>query len=85
MLSLHQRVSLRPEPFGALAYHYDSRKLVFLRHPDVLTVVRSLDGTRTVAEILEECGVARLRWPAFDAALSSLLASELICEHVPTR
>jgi hypothetical protein len=31
---LHPQVALRPEPFGALAYHYGNRKLVFLKHPE---------------------------------------------------
>jgi len=35
---LHPQVALRPEPFGALAYHYGNRKLVFLKHPDVHNV-----------------------------------------------
>ena len=35
-------VALRPEPFGALAYHYGNRRLTFLRSPDLVTVVRSL-------------------------------------------
>ena len=26
-------MALRPEPFGALAYHYGSRRLTFLRSP----------------------------------------------------
>jgi mycofactocin biosynthesis protein MftB len=30
-LMLHPQVALRPEPFGALAYHYGNRKLVFLK------------------------------------------------------
>ncbi|MCY7299756.1 MAG: mycofactocin biosynthesis chaperone MftB, partial [Ilumatobacteraceae bacterium] len=29
-LALHPQVALRPEPFGALAYHYGNRRLVFL-------------------------------------------------------
>ena len=28
-LKLHPSVALRPEPFGALAYHYDNRRLIF--------------------------------------------------------
>ena len=39
-LALDPQVALRPEPFGALAYHYGNRRLVFLKHPDVVSVVR---------------------------------------------
>lgn len=78
-------MALRPEPFGALAYHYDNRKLIFLRHPDLLTVVQSLDGRRTVAEALDVAGVASSRRPSFLAALQSLLDSEMLGEPALTR
>ena len=41
-LALDPQVALRPEPFGALAYHYGNRRLIFLKHPDVVRVVRAL-------------------------------------------
>jgi putative mycofactocin binding protein MftB len=72
-------VSLRPERFGALAYSFDTRKLSFLKHPDLVTVVESLDGTRTVGQALEQAGVASQRWPSFLHALGTLEASEMIC------
>ncbi|CAN5450192.1 MAG: mycofactocin biosynthesis chaperone MftB [Acidimicrobiia bacterium] len=85
VLTRHPQVALRPEPFGALAYHYDNRKLIFLRHPDLLTVVQSLDGRRTVAEALDVAGVASSRRPSFLAALQSLLDSEMLGEPALTR
>ena len=39
-LQLHPQVALRPEPFGALAYHYGNRRLLFLKHPDMVRVVQ---------------------------------------------
>ncbi len=56
-LDLHPHVALRPEPFGALAYHYDTRKLVFLKHPDVVRVVQSLADHDTVADTLSACDI----------------------------
>ena len=41
---LSPRVGLRPEPFGALAYHFDTRRLVFLKSPDLVDLVHSLDA-----------------------------------------
>ena len=79
-LALHPQVALRPEPFGALAYHYDNRKLVFLKHPDVVTVVRALDGRRTLGEVFTECGIEPARWPSFERALSGLCDSEMLME-----
>ena len=81
-LGLDHRVSLRPEPFGALAYHSGNRRLIFLRQADVVNVVRSLDDHDTVADALRSCGVAASRWPAFVAALESLLRSEVLRERV---
>jgi len=80
-LRLHPQVALRPEPFGALAYHYGNRRLVFLKHPDVVSVVRELERHDTVGETLEACGVAALRWPSFVKALDSLHESDVICER----
>ena len=79
-LALHHQVALRPEPFGALAYHYGTRKLVFLKHPDVVEVVRALDGEATLAEVLQDCGIDHGRWPSFERALSHLVASDMLTE-----
>ena len=79
-LELDDRVALRPESFGALAYHYGNRRLIFLRHPDVLTVVRSLGGHETVADTLRACDIAPARWPSFLAAIESLVRSEVLRE-----
>ena len=78
---LNHQVALRPEPFGALAYHYGNRKLVFLRHPDIVEVVQELDGEATLAEVLEECGVNSSRWPSFDRAFGQLMASDMLTEN----
>jgi len=83
-LALDPQVALRPEPFGALAYHYGNRKLIFLKHPDVVRVVQSLDGERTLAETLTACDVDETRWPSFERALSSLTESEMLHEHQDT-
>jgi putative mycofactocin binding protein MftB len=34
------RVAVRPEPFGALLYHFGARRLSFLKNTTVLAVVR---------------------------------------------
>ena len=74
-------MALRPEPFGALAYHYGNRRLIFLKHPDVVRVVRSLDEHGSLAETLDACGIDPARWPSFLSALRSLEASEVLREH----
>ncbi|MEY2966987.1 MAG: hypothetical protein RLY50_1037 [Actinomycetota bacterium] len=75
---LDPRVSLRPEPFGALAYHHGNRRLVFLRHPDIVDVVRDLAASESVREALSARGVVESRWPSFVTALESLHKSEIL-------
>ncbi len=82
-LALDTRVALRPEPFGALAYHYGNRRLIFLKHPDVVRVVEALDGAATLGEVLASCGVDERRWGSFERARSSLLDSEMLHEREP--
>lgn len=80
-LALDPQVALRPEPFGALAYHYGNRKLIFLKHPDVVRVVQHLDGDRTLADTLAACDIDEARWPSFEKALVALTESEMLREH----
>ena len=75
---LHPQVAVRPEPFGALAYHYGNRRLIFLKHPDVVRVVRALGEHGSVAATLTACGIAESRWPSFVTALESLERSQLL-------
>ncbi|MCQ3806411.1 MAG: mycofactocin biosynthesis chaperone MftB [Acidimicrobiaceae bacterium] len=75
---LHERVALRPEPFGALAYHYDNRRLNFLRAPELVTLVESLGEHRSVREAFDSAGLDQSRWPSFEKALASLAASDFL-------
>ncbi len=75
---LHPQVALRPEPFGALAYHYGNRRLVFLKHPDIVRVVKTMGQHPSLREALLAEGVDEARWPSFVSALSSLTTSEII-------
>jgi putative mycofactocin binding protein MftB len=77
-LELHPQVALRPEPFGALAYHYGTRRLVFLKHPDVVRVVRALADQPSVEATFDACEIAAHRRPAFERALASLVHSEML-------
>ena len=75
---LHPQVAVRPEPFGALVYHYGNRKLVFLKSPRMVAIVRSLDGTSSVTDVLRRNGVPVDREHRFVDALSTLLRSDMI-------
>ncbi len=80
-LELHPQVALRPEPFGALAYHYGNRRLVFLKHVDVVAVARSLADHPSLAAALQAAEIDPGRWPSFAVAFESLRTSEVIRER----
>lgn len=75
---LSPAVALRSEPFGAMAYHYGNRKLTFLKKPELVSVVRSLEDTATVRDALVQSAVPEAQWPAYIAALHSLAATDMI-------
>ena len=75
---LHDRVALRPEPFGALAYHYGNRSLNFLRAPELVALVRSLGDHDSVRSALSASEIDERRWPSFEKALASLARSEVL-------
>jgi putative mycofactocin binding protein MftB len=71
-------VALRPEPFGALAYHFGTRRLCFLKTPQLVAVVRSLAGHPDVHAALDVAGVTTTERAAYLGALASLAAGGLI-------
>jgi putative mycofactocin binding protein MftB len=77
-LELHPQVALRPEPFGALAYHYGNRRLVFLRSPELVELVRSLGEHPSLDDALAASPIPPARWPSFRTACDSLLSSEVL-------
>jgi putative mycofactocin binding protein MftB len=54
---LHPQVAVRPEPFGALLYHFGTRKLSFLKSRTVVDMVMALDDHATAREALRATGV----------------------------
>lgn len=80
-LELHPQVALRPEPFGALAYHFGNRRLVFLKHCDVVAVVQQLAEHPSLSATLTACDIAPTRWPSFERAFASLKSSEIVRER----
>lgn len=76
--ALSASVALRPEPFGALAYHFGNRRLSFLRRPELVGVVQGLASAPDVRTALIRAGVPQEQFPAYVGALRSLAASEMI-------
>jgi putative mycofactocin binding protein MftB len=71
-------VALRPEPFGALAYHFGNRRLTFLKRPELVDVVRALAGSASVRSALVAAGVDEAQFPTYLAALNGLAAADMI-------
>jgi putative mycofactocin binding protein MftB len=76
---LHAQVSVRPERFGALLYHFGTRRLTFLKSPALLAVVRTLDGAPSARDACRSAGVSEDELPAYAAALAALAGSQMIC------
>ncbi|MFD3703751.1 mycofactocin radical SAM maturase [Nocardia sp. NPDC058658] len=74
--TLHPRVSLRPESFGALLYHFGTRKLSFLKSRDLVDVVRSLPAHSSVRDALRAKGIDASE--AHVAALEQLADTDMI-------
>jgi mycofactocin biosynthesis protein MftB len=76
---LSPRVGLRPEPFGALAYHYDTRRLVFLKSNDLVDLVRSLERHDSAAAAIDALvDPSTSRRSTYLTALASLCDSGVV-------
>lgn len=78
---LHPQVSVRPERFGALLYHFGTRRLTFLKTPTLLTVVSSLDSQPSARAACAAAGVTAAELPAYASALAALAAGSMICRY----
>ncbi len=73
---LNPDVALRPEPFGALAYHFGNRRLSFLKAPDLVGLVRGLGAHDCVSDALAT--VPDGRRDVYLRALAALAAADMI-------
>lgn len=78
---LDRQVALRPEPFGALAYHFGTRRLSFLKTHKLVAVVESLGEHASGLAACRAAGVSESELPAYEAALSRLEASGMVVER----
>ena len=75
------QVSLRNESFGALVYHFGTRRLSFLKTPELHAVVAGLEQHESVHAAVEAAGVAPAQRPAYLKALAGLAANGTIEER----
>jgi putative mycofactocin binding protein MftB len=78
---LHPKVSVRPEPFGALLYHFGTRRLSFLKDRTLLTVVQTLAESSTARAACVAAGVDASDLPRYQRALTTLAESSMVVER----
>jgi mycofactocin biosynthesis protein MftB len=74
---LNPQVALRDESFGALAYHYGNRRLVFLKSRPLVELVSSLERYPSASAAIRALAPAGQR-ASYERALGRLAASEVI-------
>jgi putative mycofactocin binding protein MftB len=79
---LHHQVAVRPEPFGALLYHFGTRKLSFLKNRTIVDVVKSLDEQPDAVAALRAAGIDDQQQAPYLHALGVLVKSNmLVCKE----
>jgi putative mycofactocin binding protein MftB len=78
---VHAQVAIRPERFGALLYHFGTRRLSFLKNQTLLAVVQSLDEQPTARQACAAAGVTDTELAGYRSALATLASSHMICER----
>lgn len=72
------QVSVRPESFGALLYHFGTRRLSFLKDPVLLAVVQQLPSQPTARAALVAAGVPEADQGRYARSLATLVATEML-------
>jgi putative mycofactocin binding protein MftB len=72
------QVAVRPEPFGALVYHFGTRRLTFLKSQLLLDVVSTLADHDSARDACRAAGVAQDEMPRYEKALITLAATAMI-------
>ena len=75
---LADQVALRSEPFGALAYHFGTRRLSFLKTTKLLAVVQALGEHPTGRSACAAAGVSDAELGAYERALGTLVDSGMV-------
>jgi putative mycofactocin binding protein MftB len=79
---LAPQVSVRPEPFGALLYHFGTRRLSFLKDRRLLAVVRGLAEASTARDACAAAGVDDAELATYERALARLASTDMVRERV---
>lgn len=80
---LHPQVSVRPERFGALLYHFGTRKLSFLKNATMVTLVTTLADHPDARAACRAAGVEPAHQGAYLDALGVLAKSQILIAADP--
>ncbi|MGD9619975.1 MAG: mycofactocin biosynthesis chaperone MftB [Mycolicibacterium sp.] len=81
---LHPQVAVRPEPFGALLYHFGTRKLSFLKNQTIAGVVNSLADHSDARSACRAAGIDEASSAPYFRALAVLAQSKmLVRQEIP--
>lgn len=75
---LHPRVAVRPEPFGALLYHFGTRRLSFLKEVRLVGLVTTLGDYPSVEEAFDALAIPDRHRPGYVAALQRLVETDML-------
>jgi len=75
------RVSVRPEPFGALLYHFGTRRLSFLKDRRLLDVLQRLGSSPDARSACVAAGLDERDLPTYERALARLAATDMLQER----
>lgn len=78
---LNPDVSVRPESFGALLYHFGTRRLSFLKDRRLLDVVNHLGEAPTARSACARAGIDDASLPVFARALTRLAETGMLQER----
>ena len=80
---LHPQVAVRPEPFGALLYHFGTRKPSFLKNQTILALVQSLAEYPDARAACRAAGVEDAGQGPYLHALGVLAGSSMLVPDGP--
>ncbi len=72
------QVALRPERFGALAYHFGTRRLSFLKSRALVGVVEGLERHGSARAAVAAAGIPDVEVPVYESALARLAETGMI-------
>ena len=75
---LHHQVAVRPEPFGALLYHFGTRKLSFLKNRTIVEVINLLGDHPDARSACRAAGIDGDAQAPYLHALGVLVQSQML-------